>query len=501
MVQFAIAPTYALADTPENFSQIKQDIDDAGIGFEIRSKIGNAEGTDVTVEADEVSSEVDVEVKSDEDKDENKEDNKRGVTLNTLDAREMADQIEAPFCEHFPFLSWCDGKGDKDDLVSVKIIKKWQDVDGDFVNAPGNKGDLKIIAESSETPDGVTCEYSSSDIDCDDDLLIFPGDKISIDEVKVPSGWKVHSGIGSAVEPKCDADTKFDFVCTHTIINRMTSDVGGDEDKPCPDPASFSIASGAKTQFWGMTPNEPRPLSDDLDYTIENSGSFAVAANAEDWDIAEGDPNLSGAAWVSNSATAPSNPPTGDDDGITDGTIDSWRLFSHTFNIPSGSTDATARLSFTGDDEVTAFIDNNKIGFSDDATKVTNVHGIDLSPGDHELEFSVLNIGDRHEKSNPTGVIYEMKVKYCAKQVSTSGSRRGGGRVLGDVDFGPGLQMPPIAQGPEVVTPPSVPGGEVLGEELPVTGMDGRALLLTLSLLSAPLLGVLLRKLRNISAI
>jgi hypothetical protein len=289
-----------------------------------------------------------------------------------------------------------------------------------------------------------------------------------------------------------------------TDVYCIAYNIGEAQIEPCPDPTQLSVVSGTAAQFIGLVESTtPSPLNDEADYTGGTAGA-AVAADDTGypgaWDAASNDANISGsgAIWVNNMADQPNNPA----DGGGNGAVDSWRLFEHEFTIPTGSTDITnpATLYFTADNEVTVFLDGVEIASHNDYATVDSVVLPTLTAGTHTLQFAVRNWGvDAFD--NPTGLLYNLQLEFCEEDDnggggggggggSSSGSRRNNndnGEVLGDTDFGPGLQMP---QGQVLGDTTTVPSnsGEVLGDTLPRTGTSPWALLLVF-LVAAPALG------------
>lgn len=198
-------------------------------------------------------------------------------------------------------------------------------------------------------------------------------------------------------------------------------DVGGIVDE-CP--AQQSLLSGTETQFIGSTTTEPSDLSDDTQFA-EGTAGAAVAASPTGfpgaWDAAASDPDVAGAVWVNNSATMPTNPSGAGGDG----SVDSWRLFSHSFTIPGNATDATLVLHFTSDNSVTVFLDNVSIGTANDHTLVVDASELGLTTGTHTLEFAVKNDAFAGE-NNPTGLIYRADIAFCITDESNGGGGGGG---------------------------------------------------------------------------
>ncbi len=176
--------------------------------------------------------------------------------------------------------------------------------------------------------------------------------------------------------------------------------------------STTTLVSGTDTQFKHLATVNPVGSSADGSFTLGTPGA-AVAAGPDGfpgaWDTAANDPDVAGAIFVNNMATAPSNP-AGVEDG-QNGLIDTWRLFSHSFTIPAGATLISANLHVSADNSVEAFLDNASVGTSPDFTTVSDLP-LTITPGAHELEFVVKN--DSYDgATNPTAVIYKATVDYC----------------------------------------------------------------------------------------
>jgi hypothetical protein len=177
----------------------------------------------------------------------------------------------------------------------------------------------------------------------------------------------------------------------------------------------ITLVSNTNTHFKGLTTTSTPVGSDDALFTGGTAGN-AVVADSDGfpgaWDTAESDPDVAGASWVNNSATPPTNPAgTGGD-----GTVNSWRLFSHSFTVPAGATVSSAVLHMAADNSAQAFLDNNSVGSALSYTTVDDFSLGSMAVGSHELEFVVKN--DAYEgATNPTGVIYKAVVNYCVPTV------------------------------------------------------------------------------------
>jgi len=181
----------------------------------------------------------------------------------------------------------------------------------------------------------------------------------------------------------------------------------GTEAETC---STTTLLSSTDTQFEGLTTIDPSGSSNNSLFNLGVSGS-AVLTDSDGypgaWDAAEADPDVAGAIWVNNTATAPT--PGGIGDG-QDGSINVWRLFSHAFSIPAGATVSSAMLHFTSDNSVGAFLDEASVGTANDYT-IVNDTALTVGSGTHELEFVVKN--DAYNAINPTGLIYRAVIDYC----------------------------------------------------------------------------------------
>jgi hypothetical protein len=187
--------------------------------------------------------------------------------------------------------------------------------------------------------------------------------------------------------------------------------------EPCvvQDPA---IASGASTYFKGLATSLPADLKDVINYPNGPAGA-AVAAGPTGypgaWDGPQNDPNITEGSgfWVSNSAAQPTNPPSAGGDG----SIDTWRLYTHTFTIPADATSLTpATLYFSADNEVTAFLDDVQVGTNNSFATAVSAPLV-LTPGQHTLKFSVKNWAFQ-PTNNPTGLIYNLDFTYCGSDTT-----------------------------------------------------------------------------------
>ncbi len=195
--------------------------------------------------------------------------------------------------------------------------------------------------------------------------------------------------------------------------------------EPCrtQDPA---IASGTVTKFEGLTETDPLTtlgLDNPASYPNGTAGN-AVAAGPTGfpgaWDGPQNDSNITegSAFWVSNDSVQPTNPP-GPNPG-QNGSVDTWRLYTHTFTIPAGATSLSpAVLYFSADNEVTAFLDGTQVGFNN-SFAVTATSPLALTTGTHTLAFAVKNWAFEPE-NNPTGLIYNLDFTYCGEPTGQGG--------------------------------------------------------------------------------
>lgn len=217
-------------------------------------------------------------------------------------------------------------------------------------------------------------------------------------------GWVNESGDGSQVivnepsEPGLNVEEN-PFV----LVNECTSE-SCQEPVPC-TVEPVMVSSGAATYFEGLKESGPAPLdlSNSVNYPSGTAGGAQPAAPtgyAGAWDGSA----IAGAVYVSNDSTQP----TFTGGAGHDGSVDSWRLFSHTFTIPAGAVGiSTPVLHFAADNEVTVYLDNAFIGSSASFSSVTDTAPLVLTPGTHTLEFAVKNYAF-DQTNNPTGVIYRL---------------------------------------------------------------------------------------------
>lgn len=223
-------------------------------------------------------------------------------------------------------------------------------------------------------------------------------------------GWENERGEGSTVivnepyEPGTNLNEN-PFV----LVNTCTGE-GCQEIQPC-TVTPINVISGAATFFSGLKEGGSAPiaLNNANNYPSGTTGVAQPAAPtgfAGAWDGSINDPDIagSGAVYVSNDATQPTL--TGGP-GF-DGSVDSWRLFKHTFTIPAGATNISLpTLHFAADNEVSVFLDEAFIGFNNSFSTVVDTAPLALTPGTHTLEFAVKNYAF-DQTNNPTGVIYKL---------------------------------------------------------------------------------------------
>ncbi len=179
--------------------------------------------------------------------------------------------------------------------------------------------------------------------------------------------------------------------------------------KPCVVEPITNVLSSTDTQFLGLKEggSAPADLSDPTDYPSGTAGPAQTAGPTGypgAWDGSANDSSVSGAVYISNDSTQPTN-----SGGLGyDGSVDSWRLFSQTFTIPAGAVSiSTPSLHFAADNEVTVFLDDAQIGTSNSFSSITTVGPITLTAGTHTLKFAVKNYAF-DQTNNPTGVIYKL---------------------------------------------------------------------------------------------
>lgn len=185
------------------------------------------------------------------------------------------------------------------------------------------------------------------------------------------------------------------------------------EVEPCEQVTISGIMSDITNTFKGLTLTDPGNSSDDSLFTGGTPGSAVVAGPVGfpgAWDSASGDPDVTGASWINDTANQPSNPA----DSGGDGSVDSWRLFSKTINISAGATSISSPvLHFTSDNSVKAYLDDVLIDSHNSFSTVKDTVALSLTPGTHTLEFVVKN--DAYQgPDNPTGLLYKLdNITYC----------------------------------------------------------------------------------------
>lgn len=201
---------------------------------------------------------------------------------------------------------------------------------------------------------------------------------------------------------------------------------------PCVVNPISGIDSGLNTQFLGLKEGSvPTQLFNPNDYDQTNAG-FAVVVGptgyAGAWDGSLLDPNMLDADYVSNDATQP----TFAGGAGYNGSVDSWRLFSHTFTIPAGAVGiSTPTLRFAADNEVSVFLDDVLVGSSTSFSSVTAVN-LNLTAGTHTLKFAVKNYAF-DQTNNPTGVIYKLDtITYSCDDGGNDRGYRVRGQVYSD---------------------------------------------------------------------
>ncbi len=213
-----------------------------------------------------------------------------------------------------------------------------------------------------------------------------------------------------------------------------------DTEEPCVD--MLDIVSGVDTDTAGFT--ETNPQANPLNPTLYNDGSFdnAIAANTQFpyWVDPATATNLSGtgAVWVSTAASHP-----GEVGGEGDPTHDQWRLFRHTFTVPSDSSPQEATLYFTADNAVTVYLNGTPIAVTPNLGTYTptpgsipnefgTVYSTTFTPteGINTLAFVVRN-SSTEASGNPTGLVYAATVQFDCDDDNGGGNNGGGGSSRG----------------------------------------------------------------------
>lgn len=177
---------------------------------------------------------------------------------------------------------------------------------------------------------------------------------------------------------------------------------------------SIDLTSGTETQFYKLTTADPLGSSNESLFTEGTPGAAVVAGPTGfpgAWDAAAADSDVTGASWVNNSATQPTNP-AGSESGL-DGTVNTWRLFSHSFTIPAEATTISSPvLHFTADNSVEAYLDDVSEGTAPSYATVVDTAPLTLTAGTHTFKFVVKN--DAYDgANNPTGLLYKAMIDYC----------------------------------------------------------------------------------------
>lgn len=217
-------------------------------------------------------------------------------------------------------------------------------------------------------------------------------------------GWVNVSGNGTDVivnepsEPGINAEEN-PFV----LVNACDSE-SCQEPVPC-TVEPILVSSGAATFFEGLKEGGEAPveLNNPAYYPGGTTGGAQPAAPTG-YDGAWDGSAIPGAVYVSNDSTQP----TFTGGAGHDGSVDSWRLFSHTFTIPDGAVGInTPVLHFAADNEVSVYLDDEFIGFSNSFSTITDSSPLVLTPGTHTFKFAVKNYAF-DQTNNPTGVIYKL---------------------------------------------------------------------------------------------
>lgn len=218
------------------------------------------------------------------------------------------------------------------------------------------------------------------------------------------------------------------LVLSFTFVTSVSAQVA-------PTCTDITLQSSTSTQFVGLTTTDPAGSSLDSVFPLGTPGA-AVLTGPDGfpgaWNTALADSNLSGAIWVNNISTAPSNP-AGIGTG-QDGTIDTWRLFSESFTIPSNAiTISNPVLYFTSDNSVQAFLDGASVGNASSYTTVAASSPQTFTAGTHTFKFVTKN--DAYSgATNPTALIYKVVVNYCVPGDTDNDG------VSDDVDYCPNTQ-------------------------------------------------------------
>jgi hypothetical protein len=184
------------------------------------------------------------------------------------------------------------------------------------------------------------------------------------------------------------------------------------------------VKKGAENQFCETEAVTSRPGIDAF-----GPIDHYAALDSSDWGTANGavatwvhpswpNPSTLEATWVSTA------------EYVEDPVPDSWRKFGDTLSMPESGHFVWGDITVATSDNAEEFYFNGELvgsdgevqgDFVDDrewATLVT--YPIDAQKGDNDLEFIVRNYGleGANEESNPTGLLYRARAKYCPEETA-----------------------------------------------------------------------------------
>lgn len=203
--------------------------------------------------------------------------------------------------------------------------------------------------------------------------------------------------------------------------------------RPCvADP--ITIVSGEGTEFLAL--REGSAPSDLKDASTYGSGTPGAAVPVGPtgypgaWDGADNETDVDGAVFVSNDVIQPTNPGGPGYNGL----VDSYRLFSRTFEIPAGATSISSpMIHFAADNEVTVYLDDVLVGNTASFSATADMAlPSALTPGVHVLKFAVKNYAFQ-PTNNPTGVIFKLDtITYSCPEGGDDRGTTVHGLVYGD---------------------------------------------------------------------
>ncbi len=230
---------------------------------------------------------------------------------------------------------------------------------------------------------------------------------------------------GGALTPQLIAITlTISILGTFGFLMALVSPLAAEAAESC---TALTITSGGDTNTAGWTATNPvaNPLSDAAYSGGSQSDAFATEAVIPPWVNPATAPTFvgSGALWVSSDDSWPGG--TGNTEGAA--TTSQWRLFEHTFALPSGATVASATLWYAADNAAAVYVDGNATPI-DYTGSMADVFGattsaashydevymtnFDASAGTNTLNFVVRN-WSTDASTNPTGLLYKAVVNYC----------------------------------------------------------------------------------------